>query len=175
MGRRLHDVVCIISTLLCLVCLAFWVRGYSVLDALKWRQPEMEIALASSRGAFGMRLITLHEPDASWSPRLFRESTQPSPLLQESRQVTRFMGFGYLLLREPRWSIRRVVVPCWAVAVASAIQPMLWVRRRYKIRQRRRSGLCVRCGYDLRATNDCCPECGAPKLAPLSSISRRAT
>ena len=54
-----------------------------------------------------------------------------------------------------------VTVPLWFIATAAAGLPL--VRGAALLRNRRRTGhgLCPDCGYDLRATPDTCPECGA--------------
>ncbi len=61
-----------------------------------------------------------------------------------------------------------VVIPFWPVALFSTISPVLWFfgyRRARLIEIRRATGLCVRCGYDLRASPSFCPECGTTPAA----------
>jgi hypothetical protein len=60
---------------------------------------------------------------------------------------------------------RGVVLPYWSLCVAAAVLPIgrasLAVYAFQRRRRLNRVGLCRRCGYDLRATPERCPECGA--------------
>jgi hypothetical protein len=59
----------------------------------------------------------------------------------------------------PKWFQLIYGVP---LLISPAISVWLDLRRMVE-RQRKRNGRCVRCGYDLRATPDCCPECGTTR------------
>ena len=70
-------------------------------------------------------------------------------------------GFGYEseVTEIGRWRI--VVFPLWLPTALFALLPT--ARFLGVVRRRRRDGegQCTKCGYDLRATPERCPECGA--------------
>lgn len=92
------------------------------------------------------------------------------------------LGFRFELVRQvlyPRWASHgdnqtiewgpvatwSVDVPGCACIALSAILPVRWA---FRLRRRRReakvaSGICLRCGYDLRFSPQRCPECGEPR------------
>jgi len=60
---------------------------------------------------------------------------------------------------------RDLFMPVWAlVAVQAPLQTLYWLHwlKLRAQRRRRRLGLCIRCGYDVRANSERCPECGTP-------------
>jgi len=59
---------------------------------------------------------------------------------------------------ESRW--RDFTIPFWSLCLLFALLPAARISAYIRRRLRQRPGHCHRCGYDLRATPDRCPECG---------------
>jgi hypothetical protein len=121
------------------------------------------------------------DPDRRWySSRIKPRTTRQEVFLDEPMTLWNRLGFGYrswTYTLEPTnnnlgkgplkpWVYRSVIVPIWFLVVLFALPPFLSpiLRRRRRIRR----GLCVRCGYDLRAT----PQPGGPLLARCPECGR---
>lgn len=50
--------------------------------------------------------------------------------------------------------------PDLLVAITAIILPARWLASRIRRKQQPTPGLCLICGYDLRASEERCPECG---------------
>jgi hypothetical protein len=181
--RRLFDFAAAASLMLCVATLASWVRSYYRYDAVGY-----ESVNATGRAKTGVELLSwdgfvlyVHEAQQANQSRDargrtdFHVSSGPveefGPVLLTSPQGHHWHGFGYVydphgrLNIDPRQSTLRrfhVMSPHWALALVFAVLPVHFAFLQRRRRLRCSSNQCVHCGYDLRATPECCPECGMP-------------
>ena len=94
-------------------------------------------------------------------PEIFRG---PGSGLRQLRDI-RFLGF-YLTTTEGSLANTRTVrtvvnLPLWMPCLVFVAYPTLaFIRGPLRRYRRRKRGLCVTCGYDLRGSPERCPECG---------------
>ncbi|HEY7116432.1 MAG TPA: hypothetical protein VH475_07600 [Tepidisphaeraceae bacterium] len=185
--RILLNAATVVSLVLCVATVGLWMRSHLVGDQWyrsRWTflagpagpKPLRETAVFVISGRGGLAIeVRLQDPvglavapeDRRRLSTLVEHSWKrdPAPGYPEAGGPDvswRGLGFGYWISRYGLGnsaSSRRFWFPDWALAVALAALPAA----RIITRRRRRggAGLCAQCGYDLRATPERCPECGA--------------
>ncbi len=65
------------------------------------------------------------------------------------------------------WWLPMIICGCAVYWLMAQRHPSLYVLlgEAARRRQRREQGRCERCGYDLRGSEDRCPECGEPRMS----------
>ncbi len=169
MKPRLLNLAAGVSLLLAIAIVALWVRSYwwsvyaiRVTTAVE-EAHEVSRAwqLTASRG--GIRVALLEMSSSAPAQANFSSSRGwkwfQGPPQMELGSLPRFMheattmpqpGHAYFL-----------VCPFWLMIIGLAILPTIAIVRHRRRRRRETNNLCPTCGYDLRATPDRCPECGA--------------
>lgn len=74
-------------------------------------------------------------------------------------------GWAWRDINEPTqviFSVHTIALPYWLLVGILAIAPARYGFHTIRQNRRARHGKCQACGYDLRASNDRCPECGIP-------------
>ena len=134
--------------------------GILILDRQKATSTEYPLVPHTpvpSHWEFGSRRIDRDQP-ANWG--YFNES-QGIRLLWTFgvEKKDRFYDFGFG--NSMTYYERGVCFPCWVLLVPMGLVLGIRIKGVVERRRRLRDGLCMQCGYDLRATSDRCPECGA--------------
>jgi len=160
-----------LSLLVCFATVVLWVRGHWRLDKLYWGE---EGSLYTVYLGYGQALVSREQDETRSATPYGRSSFNQ----QESFEELMESGSGRppTILRDHDWQLpgvgfrsehtvwimglttyrRRFTISYWLIVLLTLILPA----SRIRFRKRHRLGLCAKCGYDLRATPDRCPECG---------------
>ncbi|MGE5611011.1 MAG: hypothetical protein ACM359_17305 [Bacillota bacterium] len=181
MKRKLLNVLAALSLVLCPSFAGLWIRSCYVWDSLSYciikeQGPPIVTAnyiLASERGAIDCELWqTKQHPMATLAHFASWPLGQIKRYTSSPRTLLPFRWFRFAHARPnnlgPRMTldIYQVRIPSWFPCLLTAIPPALWLRQTHRQRKREKLGLCPTCGYDLRASQTRCPECGSPIPAP---------
>jgi hypothetical protein len=170
--RRLFTVASSLSLLLCIATCVLWVRSYWRADGLQagyWHYQQhgtyrnyydaWELRGFSCRGRLSMGVYLCmcvagpgrHEDTPGEKGRFILAGPADRNRLQSDKP--RFYG---------RWDQREraLSAPHAAAVSLTAVLPLIVAAQVRRRRHNDKMGLCKRCGYDLRASIERCPECG---------------
>ena len=178
MLRRLSHFTVALSLALFAVAAVIWVRSYWVSDTVDWDRPGSRINIGSTRGEM-------------WWDRIRYPQAAPVRFSRETGYHRQRIGAMAGNTMPPQWSfadfhwanfnfsrtspvpgvsIQDLRIPDWSILLITGVLPAAWLISRWSVR-RRSLGLCARCGYDLRATPDRCPECGTRVPPPVLAVT----
>jgi len=158
-----------LSAVLCLATAALWVRSYWRIDSVDWQKLERKNDPTGDLGGgddiyfsidawdvwgsltvrWGQRWVQSGLPQTTWE--FGSQPAQP-----DHPEMSFDCDF------DPQRREGYVIVPIWILMACMMVLPAITVFGIARRRRRQRRGRCRVCGYDLRATPDCCPECGTP-------------
>jgi hypothetical protein len=149
------------AVLLWLSGFAFWIASLSSNFSAGFASPWPHICIAGWASADG-RIFVMFSSLIDTGLVVFAKDT----------------GWGTFMFRLIIWErggFGAIQAPWWVVLTIGALLPALAWRdlRRGKRMTAQIGKVCLHCGYDLRASRDRCPECGA--LAPLRETEHGST
>jgi hypothetical protein len=174
LARHLFTLCSAVSLVLCVAVCVLWVRSYVTFDSYA------RYGYTPTSGTAGRSWWWVVE--SIRGTLAIGGSEQPSELFVWRSNLEFHQGRGNIGFRTPdpnrlaplvgferradavdatttirSWSL---VIPTWALAAITALLPASYAVGVARRRRRDRAGFCRRCGYDLRASPDRCPECG---------------
>jgi hypothetical protein len=179
--RIIFNGLTVVSLLLCIATVVLWVRSYWATDGFAYARNQNISIGRSVRGKLSILTVEGRGHVAGfawvrWAQLVDMEVVSIAPEafgcgFNVDDTNIRFAGFHYQRLtqsyavRQPLrlqdYPSRLLTIPYWLVCLVCAWPIVPTIHRRVNvIRLRNHLCTCRKCGYDLRATPDRCPECG---------------
>ncbi len=181
MRRLLFNILTLSSLLLFTTAMGIWMRSYLVVDNIDYQTRSSIWEIGSERGIIAYYRkawkngghFTNPELGVSYdiaSTGLGPPTGRPMSILDGKNDFDRRFGDFDVVYRDDDFTTERLVeFPLWLPAALSLVMPAVWewmaIRDR-RWQRRKRIGQCVKCGYDLRASENRCPECGTSITTP---------
>jgi hypothetical protein len=178
MRRRLTNVAAFVLFALLIGAAVVWVRSYAVCTRItRDSQPRQgagnSLLLEANRGHLLFQDLRYGSYGGDWtiSYRVTNRAAGEDPGVygvweraETGRRVGyhrgfRWAGAGYHSREYLSQTSHIVALPFWMICLVLSVIPTIGGVK--AVRRRRQPGKCRVCGYDLRATPDRCPECGA--------------
>jgi hypothetical protein len=160
-ARILVSLISLLSALAVLICAVVavgWVRSYFLADMAVLTAGTHAVSAHSSSGG----VIVVHAKESRPLPASFEWDPQPrkgagadgwlGPLFTfDAHDMNGADAGGDHLLAFPHWAV-----------VAAGLLPATWLETRRRIRRKRNTSKCVKCGMVLRGSQGMCPMCRTP-------------
>lgn len=148
--RRLLSISSAVSLSLCVVACVLWAISYRIAAFERVDLNRSEAVFGVDEGRLRLEYITPSWREPGERPRAMEMSFwKAEPTAAPAVSYSDDLGAGS--------RYRMLSFPLWLVGVALSAAPFLHLMAR----NRTPGFVCPSCGYDLRATPDRCPECGA--------------
>ncbi|HEV8378200.1 MAG TPA: hypothetical protein VGP99_05075 [Tepidisphaeraceae bacterium] len=187
--RFLLYILAVLLVVPLILSILLWIRSYRVSDNLtldtarndagKWNHLQRGLYTGPGRFVYYTRPWATyreagHPPKTGWNLGHYAPTNPDQVFPSYSSGSGRF---GFWALKD-YWVVgsRAVVIPFWAPTVLCLMLgiPAFFFARRSAVKAyRRRHGLCLACGYDIRESKERCPECGLTiNLRPAPSTAQ---
>jgi hypothetical protein len=183
MIRRLFTILSVLSLLLCVAACVLWASSYAALRSWSFGDGRVVYSVGLYRGRWEAHRYVEDDPRFRYERPGVTYKSMPAAEADEFGITVNLLAQLSGDLDFDRWGVRvyhyaqpwtshrtyLLTAPAWPVVLLSGLMPAASALARLRAVRRKRAGHCPTCGYDLRATPDRCPECGAVPAAKISN------